>query len=415
MAELNIGDRHLDRRDHHQGPASTWRFAAAGLCASLVGLGLARFAYTPLIPALIAAKWFGASDVVYLGAANLAGYLAGALLARPVAARIGPTWALRVMMVLATLSCFACSAPVSFTWFFVWRFLSGLAGGVIMVLAASTILPHTSPAKRGIVGGVIFAGVGLGIAASGTLVPLLLQQGLWVSWYGLGALSGLLTLISWTSWPKEGPPAIAAPASHHRGHGRQLNATHALLIEYGLNATALVPHMIFLVDFVARGLGQGIAAGSQYWGLYGLGAIVGPLLTGHLGDRTGFGPALRVSFLVEAVAIVLPAISTAPVSLIVSSAIVGGFTPGIVPLVLGRIHELIPHSAEQQRAAWGHATTSFALFQAAAAYGFSWAFARSAGDYLLLFRLGATAVTLALAIELVMALTVARRPPETPR
>ena len=32
-----------------------WRFAAAGLCASLVGLGLARFAYTPLIPALIAA------------------------------------------------------------------------------------------------------------------------------------------------------------------------------------------------------------------------------------------------------------------------------------------------------------------------------------------------------------------------
>jgi hypothetical protein len=42
-----------------------------------------------------------------------------------------------------------------------------------------------------------------------------------------------------------------------------------------------------------------------------------------------------------------------------------------VPLGLGRIHELLPHSAEQQRAAWGHATISFALFQAAAAYGFS--------------------------------------------
>jgi predicted MFS family arabinose efflux permease len=146
---------------------------------------------------------------------------------------------------------------------------------------------------------------------------------------------------------------------------------------------------------------------------YGLGAIVGPLLTGHLADRAGFGPALRVSFLIEAVPVLLPVVSTAPVSLIVSSVVIGGFTPGIVPLVPGRIHELLPHSAEQQRTAWGHATTSFALFQAAAAYGFSWLFARNNGDYLLLFELGGAAVTLALAIDLIMALTVARKPPET--
>ena len=104
----------------------------------------------------------------------------------------------------------------------------------------------------------------------------------------------------------------------------------------------------------------------------------------------------------------LPAVSTEPTSLIVSSVIIGGFTPGIVPLVLGRIHELVPHSAEQQRATWGHATTSFALFQAAAAYGFSWLFAHTGGDYLLLFQLGGGAVTLALAIDLVMAMVVKR-------
>ncbi len=179
----------------------------------------------------------------------------------------------------------------------------------------------------------------------------------------------------------------------------------ALLLQYGLNAAALVPHMVFLVDFVARGLGQGISTGSHYWVFYGLGAIVGPLLTGHLGDRAGFGPALRVAFLVEALAVLLPAVSTAPASLIVSSVVVGGFTPGIVPLVLGRIHELVPHSAEQQRATWGRATTSFALFQAAAAYGFSFLFAHTGGDYELLFGLGAGAVALTLTIDLVMALT----------
>jgi predicted MFS family arabinose efflux permease len=411
MTELSAnigGGRHLGHTTRHEQPGSAWRFAVAGLCASLVGLGLARFAYTPLIPALIAAKWFSASDVVYLGAANLAGYLAGALLARPAAARIGAVPAVRAMMVLATLSCFASSVAVSFLWFFVWRFLAGLSGGIIMVLAATVILPHTSPAKRGIVGGVIFAGVGLGVAASGTMVPLLLMQGLKQAWIGLGVLSLLLTLVSWTNWPKQAPAPQAPTAASHPKRHRQSAAVTALLIQYGLNACALVPHMVFIVDFVARGLGQGISAGSHYWVFYGLGAIVGPLLTGHLGDRAGFGPALRASFLVEAIAVLLPAVSTQPASLIVSSVIIGGFTPGIVPLVLGRIHELVPHSAEQQRVTWGHATTSFALFQAAAAYGFSWLFAHTAGDYLLLFQLGGGAVALALAIDLAMALTVKR-------
>ncbi|MBR0780624.1 MFS transporter [Bradyrhizobium iriomotense] len=407
--------RHVETRPHPRpGPDSqstsqrTWRYAVAGLSASLVGLGLARFSYTPLIPALIAAKWFSASDVVYLGAANLAGYLAGALAARAVANRIGAVRALRAMMLLATLSFFASSAPVSFIWFFAWRFLSGLTGGIIMVLAASVILPHTSPARRGIVGGVIFAGVGLGVAASGTLVPLLLQQGLQQSWYGLGVLSAVLTLASWWNWPAEAK-ADATPSHHHAKHHHASTATRALLVQYGLNAVALVPHMVFIVDFVARGLGQGIAAGSRYWVLYGLGAIAGPLVTGHLGDRSGFGPALRAAFLIEAAAVLLPTVSTAPLSLIVSSVVVGGFTPGIVPLVLGRIHELVPHSSEQQRATWSHATTSFALFQAAAAYGFSWIYAQTGGDYLVLFGLGGGAVVLALAIDLGLALIVPRR------
>jgi predicted MFS family arabinose efflux permease len=402
---------------HHRHPATphrtseggpAWLFAVAGLCASLVGLGLARFAYTPLIPALIAAKWFSPAEAVYLGAANLAGYLAGALIARELGARLGSVRTLRLMMAVASLCCFACSVPISFVWFFAWRFLAGVTGGVIMVLAASTILPHIAPNKRGVVGGVIFAGVGLGVAASGTFVPLLLQQGLKASWYGLGILSALLTLLSWKAWPSDGSAAEHVADSPAPSHGRRLAVVGVLSAEYGLNALALVPHMVFLVDFVARGLGQGIAAGSYYWVLYGIGATVGPLLTGHLADRAGFAPALRVSFLVEAIAILLPALSSEPAVMIISALIVGGFTPGIVPLVLGRIHELVPHSSSGQRAAWAQATTAFALFQAAGAYGLSYLFERTGGDYVILFVIGAVAVTASLAIDLITALTIGR-------
>jgi predicted MFS family arabinose efflux permease len=408
MSSTNVG--HLRQATPHRQREDrpVWLSAVAGLCASLVGLGLARFAYTPLIPALISAKWFSPADAVYLGAVNLAGYLAGALVARELGARLGSVHTLRAMMVLASLTCFACSVPFSFIWFFGWRFLAGVTGGVIMVLAASTILPHIAPGKRGLVGGVIFAGVGLGIAASGTLVPLLLQQGLKQSWYGLGLLSGVLTLASWKAWPAEAPATEGAPDAHLPSRGRTLTMVRVLSAEYGLNALALVPHMVFLVDFVARGLGQGISAGSHYWVLYGIGATVGPLLTGHLADRAGFGPALRVAFLVEAIAILLPALSSAPAAMIVSSIIVGGFTPGIVPLVLGRIHELLPHSSSGQRAAWAQATTTFAVFQAAGAYGLSYLFARTGGDYAVLFVIGAVAVADSLAVDLTTALTIGR-------
>ena len=48
-----------------------------GLMATFAGLGIARFAYTPLMPELISQGWFQDSQAAYLGAAALLGYLAG--------------------------------------------------------------------------------------------------------------------------------------------------------------------------------------------------------------------------------------------------------------------------------------------------------------------------------------------------
>jgi predicted MFS family arabinose efflux permease len=371
------------------------RATLSALCASLVGIGLARFAYTPLLPALIDAGWFAPSAAAYLGAANLAGYLAGALLAPALAARAGAVRMLRVMMALATLAFFACAAPLSFAWYFVWRFAAGAAGGVLMALAAPTVLPHVPPARRGVAGGVIFTGVGLGIAASGTLVPWLLGWGLVQTWCGLGVIALVLTLFAWGGWPGAAPPR-AGPAATTAPGGR---AVQAIYVAYALNAIGLVPHMIFLVDFVARGLGQGLAAGGRYWVVFGVGAMLGPVLTGALADRIGFAAAVRVAFVVQAGAIGVLALVTSPVWLIVSSAVVGAFVPGVVPLVLGRVTELVAPTEAARTAAWSRATAAFALGQAAAGYGMSFVYTRT-GDYAPLFALGAAALVLALAIDL---------------
>src|SRR5690348_632874 len=86
---------------------AAWRGVFNALAASLVGIGLARFAYSPLIPAVIGAGWFTPGEAAYLGAANLAGYFVGALAGRFLAARWGVAPALRAMMILASASFFA--------------------------------------------------------------------------------------------------------------------------------------------------------------------------------------------------------------------------------------------------------------------------------------------------------------------
>jgi hypothetical protein len=60
----------------------------------------------------------------------------------------------------------------------------------------------------------------------------------------------------------------------------------------------------------------------------------------------------------------------------------------------------MPSDVRSRTAAWGRATTVFAVGQAGAAYGFSYIFARTGGDYPLLFALAAAALVMALAIEL---------------
>ncbi|MDW3685330.1 YbfB/YjiJ family MFS transporter [Cupriavidus sp. CV2] len=383
-----------------------WQYIMAGFAASLVSIGLARFAYAPLVPPLIEAHWFSSSNVVFLGAANLAGYLVGALIGHPLSRRFSSVHALRFMMVAVTAAFVACAWPLSVSWFFAWRLISGISGGAIMVLVAATVLPHVPRERRGIAGGAIFLGIGVGIAGSGTLVPVLLESGLRATWLGLAALSAVLTALTWFAWPEHHARRGATQAPQHKV---AMDANIALLFgQYGLMAVALVPAMVFLVDFVARGIGAGAHAGARFWVIYGVGAIMGPPLYGWLADRLGARAGLRIVLLVQSVAVATLWLAGNQTWLALATLFVGTFPPGIVPLVLARIHELIPHDEHAQNQAWSRATISFATSQAVAGYAYSAIFALTGGHHRVLFGIAVAGLALALLAELASLAGIAR-------
>ena len=93
-------------------PASAGWGILAGFSASLVGIGLARFAYTPLLPAIVGAQWFEPPQGGLSGGRK-PGRVPGRGDFRPFHGGENlHVFTLRAMMLLASLAFFACAWPV---------------------------------------------------------------------------------------------------------------------------------------------------------------------------------------------------------------------------------------------------------------------------------------------------------------
>jgi predicted MFS family arabinose efflux permease len=376
---------------------TSWKLAVlAALLAVTVGIGLSRFAYSALIPVIIEAGWVTSAEAGFLGAGNLAGYLAGALVGLADSARRHARAILRVSMLFAAVAFLASATPISFGWLLGWRVGAGVTGGVMMVLAAPMVAPLVPVHLRGTMSGVIFAGVGVGVLLSSSLVPLLATQGAALSWIVLGAICLVATGLAWFWWP------AVTDVANSSGQALRTYLEAPIVVTcltYGLAAVGLVPHMVFLVDFVARDLGQGVVMGGVFWSLFGFGALIGPLAAGRLADAVGAGSALRLAFLVQVPAVALPALSTDWPLLALSSGVIGAAVSGIVTLTSVRMRELVV-LPQRRTFSWSMATVAFAVGQAAGGYAFSWLFAASGGNFALLFLWGAAAFAAALAVSL---------------
>lgn len=360
--------------------------ALAGSAALLSGLGLGRFAFTPMLPAMVQAGWFTPGGAAAQGAANLAGYLAGAAIAFTLARRIPLGTLLRLGMLAVALSLAICAVQPPGWVFGLARFLSGVAGGVLMVLGPPAVLAALPAARRSRLNGLVFAGVGIGIATASLALPWLLARGVGAAWWALAGAALALAVLSWTLWPPA-PPAIAP--------GRPDPRLTWLVVAYAVSAVAIVPHMLLLSDFSARGLGAGVTWGAIAFVVYGLGAIAGPLVGGMVAARIGFGRTLVLALLLQAGGVLAPALlPLLPVAL-VSGFLAGALTPGIPPLVLGRAAELA--GIDAARKSWAGATIAYALLQAVGAWGVAAAVAATAA-YRPIFAAGAVFSLAAIAL-----------------
>ena len=300
--------------------------ALAAIAAIAIAQGVGRFALTPLLPDMQAAAALGFDGAGLVAAANFAGYLAGSLLlaARSGAGRFAPV---PLGFALTVAGAAAMALAPSFALWLVARAAAGV-GGAFLFLGTIDAAQRLAPAT----GTRPFAGVGIGIAATG-LVTLPLLPDWRLGWLAVALCAGLAwPLVRRLRVPGAAPaiepaPPAASPALLRLGAAYTLFA-----IAFGAAAT-------FFVALFAAGDSR---AATMAWIVAGLCAAPSVPLWARLARRIGEAPALAAALALEAAGIALGAFDSRPLAAALSGALLGGTFMGITALGLMRGRALAP-------------------------------------------------------------------------
>lgn len=337
---------------------------AIGLAAGpLVALGLARFAYALLLPAMSDDLSWSYSAAGALNTTNAAGYLLGALVAAPLARSFGTrrtfVWGTAVTTVALALTAATSTYAVLLT----IRFVAGLAGALAFVLGAALVAEASHRGSRGraaVLLGVYFGGAGAGIVAAGLLVPLLLDvtdgAGWRQGWLALAAVGAVATLAAARAARQVSDPVPAQDQARH--WDRRLIGW--AVVAYTCFGLGYIAYLTFISEYLTdEGMSGPLIAG--FWAVVGLAAAVSGLAWGPLLGRLGGSRGMAVVMTALAAGTVLPVLLDGPVAAYLSGAVVGGSFLAVVTAVSIAVRESLPQP--HWTAGLAFATIAFGLGQ----------------------------------------------------
>nr|WP_055501852.1 YbfB/YjiJ family MFS transporter [Nonomuraea pusilla] len=292
---------------------------AAGTASAL---GLARFAYGLLLPAMRDDLRWSLTQAGVMSAANGLGYLFGALVTAGLVRRVGSAAAFRWSMVLTAVALAATAVSGHYPALLAVRAAAGVTGAVVFVTGGVIASRIATRASSGAPIMVYFAGTGLGIILSGATIPALGAH--WrVAWVGMGLAAGLATLVSWTAASQ----GMEEPAATTRG--ARLRPLRRVLMAYLLFATGYITYITFLSAYLAERRAP-LAQVALIWTALGAAVVVAPALWSRPITRWRGGSALAGLLVLLAGGAAL-ALTSPALPVVLASAIVYGATFMSVP------------------------------------------------------------------------------------
>ncbi len=306
-------------------PAAT---ILAGLFNLAIALGVGRFAYTALLPAMQSAFPFSDTIAGSLASMNNVGYLVGTVVCQKM---MPEKWKVRVFR-LALMVCVSSTIAVGMTeQILLWqgfRLIGGVASGILFVLGSALVVDsvqkHILPYAT-----LMYCGVGLGIALSGALTPFFIHYaGVMDAWIGLGIVCIPMAIYCWVVLnpsPSNNEPSVQPKTSQARVHNSRFFPW--FVAAYFFEAFGYISSATFIVSFL-QGAGDGIS-GTTPWVITGLAAASSiPIVSLCLRQLAPL-KILVAMYGIQCIGILLPVYFQSTTFAIVGAILFGGTFMGI--------------------------------------------------------------------------------------
>jgi MFS family permease len=363
--------------------------AVAGLVALGVAMGIGRFAFTPLLPMMLAEGSVDLTGASLLASVNYLGYLLGAVACtfQPWIWRRcgwsgtvnGPTL-VRGGLVATALLTLGMALHVPAAWPLL-RFTAGVASAVVFLYTSGFCLEQLARRGAPAMGALIFVGPGLGIIASGLAATALVQLKVPAAagWLTFGLLAAVLTAAVGPLFrvargspapPLAASPDSAVPLREHAGAGEM----GLLTLAYGLAGIGYIITATFL-PVIARQALPGSHWLDLFWPLFGVGVTLGALAVSRLSSTADLRLRLAVCYLLQASGVAASLLSPTLAGFAAGSLLLGLPFTAITFFAMQEVRRVRP---QQATSFMGLLTVAYGLGQIMGPPLAAWLVARSA-------------------------------------
>ena len=334
------------RRIHHG-----WIVLVMGTLVVFAALGLARFGYSMVLPAMQEGLSLSSTQAGGLATANLIGYLALSAIGGALASRFGPRAVIAAGLCLAGGSMLLTGTVTTFIGAAFWRALTGLGSGASNVPVMGLMAAWFSARRRGLASGVAVAGSSVALIALGPTVPRVLgayaEDGWRVCWWEFGAITLMLATLAYVllrnspadvglqpvgATEATVPGPVASSRLNWGAVYRSAPVWHLGLVYVAFGFSYII-YLTLFVKFLQDEAGYTRAAAGNLFMLMGWFSLLCGVLWGHVSDVIGRKGALIIVYLIQATAFALFGIAEGSAGLTVS-AILFGLTAWSIPAIM---------------------------------------------------------------------------------
>ncbi len=332
-------------------PHYGWIVLVMATLATYGAIGLARFGYTVVLPAMQAGLGLDNTQAGGLATANLIGYLALSVIGGALASRFGPRTVIAVGLGLAGLGMLLTGLAEAFVSAAVWRGLTGIGTGASNVPVMGLLSAWFAARRRGLASGIAVAGSSLGLITVGPLVPRILagygDSGWRVCWFIFGGVTVILAVASFLVLRNRPAEVDLKPVGTQSGDPEPEPPTGALEWRRVYRARPVwhlgsvyvafgFSYIIYMTFFTKRLIADGgysqEAAGTLFMTMGWFSLLCG-LIWGAVSDVLGRKVALAMVYTLHAVAFGLFGLWPTPVGFTVS-AILFGLSAWSIPAIM---------------------------------------------------------------------------------